>query len=252
MNLIIKNKMRSVAIGAVVGVFVISILAFVAPSQAAPTEGAGTSIPLGEQQVSPPEAQNETAVQKGFVQCGLKDGDPCTFCDFFGLFNTITNWVIFVIVPTIAVLFIVFGGFMLATSRGNPNQLQKGKDMLIWTFAGIAIIFVSWMVLNSLLSGIGVMKWTGLTGENGDFETHFSDGRLWDADRSGDKIWKEDEWNGFTIEINHPNFSEPQIRRILDTATNTLFVDRPLVPYTQENLKLQYKIGGWWQFSCGL
>ena len=233
MNLIIKNKMRSVAIGAVVGVFVISILAFAAPSQAAPT-----------------------AVQKDFVQCGLKDGDPCTFCDFFKLFNTIINWTIFVVVPAIAVLFIVFGGFMLATSRGNPNQLQKGKDMLIWTFAGIAIIFVGWMVLNSLLAGIGVQKWTGLTGETGEFEAHYSDSpsdaRLWDADRSGDNAWEDDEWNGFIIEINHPNFSETQVRTIVDTTSNTIFVDRPLVSYTQENLKLKYKIGGWWQFSCGL
>lgn len=108
----------------------------------------------------------------GLVPCGRACDDPttlvneaadCGFCHFFALFNNIVNWVVKIILPAIALLFIVFGGFTIATSRGNPAQSQKGKDILIWTFAGYAVMFVGWMVLNSFLSGIGVVEWTGLT-----------------------------------------------------------------------------------------
>ncbi len=149
----------------------LSFSAFAFTAQAVTAIDTGSVAPTGEQQISS-GAQSEPAAQKGIVKCGLRTNDlktidvdesaPCTFCDFFVLLNRIVNWVILIIVPSIAVLFVLFGGFLLATSRGNPGQSQKGKDMLIWTFAGYAVIFVGWMVLNSLLSGIGVMEWTGL------------------------------------------------------------------------------------------
>jgi hypothetical protein len=107
------------------------------------------------------------------VPCGRSCDDPtteineaadCDFCHFFALFKTIIDWVVYVIVPAIALLFVVLGGFIIATSRGNPGQSQKGKDMIIWTSVGIVVIFVGWMVINSFLAGIGVVDWIGLKG----------------------------------------------------------------------------------------
>ena len=107
----------------------------------------------------------------GLVPCGRSCDDPtteineaaeCTFCHFFYLLTNIINWIVFRIAPTLAVLLIAFGGFTLVVSRGNPSQSQKGKDILIWTFVGLAVIFVSWMVVNSIFAGIGVAEWSGL------------------------------------------------------------------------------------------
>jgi len=107
----------------------------------------------------------------GLVPCGRSCDDPtteineaaeCDFCHFFYLLKNIIDWIVFRIAPVLAVLLVVFGGFILATSRGNPGQSQKGKDILIWTFAGLAVIFVSWLVVNSLFAGLGVTEWTGL------------------------------------------------------------------------------------------
>ncbi|MFY9457873.1 MAG: pilin [Candidatus Spechtbacterales bacterium] len=171
----VATKNKTIILTAITAGFILalSFFAFTYTTQAVTTIDTGSGVPIGERQISQ-EAQSEPTAQKGIVKCGLRDddlettdiveSDPCTFCDFFVLFNNILKWVFLIILPTIATLFVLFGGFLLLTSRGNPGQAQKGKDMLIWTLAGYAVIFVGWMVLNSFLSGIGVMEWTGLTG----------------------------------------------------------------------------------------
>ena len=207
----------------------------------------------------------------GLVPCGRSCDNPkteideaadCTFCSFFYLFNNIVKWVVTIIVPTIAVLLIAIGGFMLAMSRGNPGQLQKGKDILIWTLAGIAVMFIGWAVLNSLLSGIGVMKWTGLRAETGEFEKYEvrTDGdhllQDFDIDKKSDEAWERSDkgsgWKGLTVELSHPDWPEPQIRKITSNNEHSIRIDKPLYNTTQEKgAKIKYKIGGWWQFSCG-
>lgn len=207
----------------------------------------------------------------GLVPCGRSCDDPttteineaadCSFCSFFYLFNGIVKWVVTIIVPSIAVLLIAIGGFMLAMSRGNPGQSQKGKDILIWTLAGIAVMFVGWAVLNSLLSGIGVMKWTGLKAETGEFEAyvaHNTGGHVLtdnDIDIKSDKAWeRSDKGNGlqgFTVELSHPDWPEPQLRKITANLENSIYIDKPLFESNQSDVRIRYKIGGWWQFSCG-
>lgn len=204
---------------------------------------------------------------EGLVPCGRSCDDPtteineaaeCGFCHFFALLSNITNWIIFRMAPTIAILMVVLGGFVLATSRGNPGQSQKGKDILIWTFAGLVVIFVGWMVVNSIFTGLGVSKWTGFTGEKGGIETKISESPV---DPTRDEFvmknlsedWKDDQFNGFLITITDSTIPElkGKSRTIIDTISPNRLVTRdwgdPSPGGGQE-----FKIGGWWQFSCGL
>lgn len=109
----------------------------------------------------------------GLVPCGRSCDDPtteineaaeCSFCHFFFLAKNIMDWILKFAVTSLAALMLIIGGFILATSRGNPGQAQKGKDILIWTFAGLAVMFVGWMVVNSIFTGLGVVEWGGVTG----------------------------------------------------------------------------------------
>ena len=43
----------------------------------------------------------------------------------------------------VAVIMIVWAGFNLLTSRGDPAKVKRGKDILTWTVVGLAIIFLS-------------------------------------------------------------------------------------------------------------
>ena len=40
----------------------------------------------------------------------------------------------------IAVLFLVYAGFLFVTARGSEEQLKKAKGILLWTIVGIAVL----------------------------------------------------------------------------------------------------------------
>src|SRR3989344_6881750 len=91
--------------------------------------------------------------QKGLVPCGYDlDGENgyelsehCKPCDFFSLIKRILDFVMFVLVPAVAVLMVMWGGFMFLTggatplevlaggAKGGPQGLKQGKAILTAT-----------------------------------------------------------------------------------------------------------------------
>lgn len=50
------------------------------------------------------------------------------------------------IIGSIALLMMVFGGFLWLTAAGNTERIKKGKDTLIWAAIGLAFIFSSYIL----------------------------------------------------------------------------------------------------------
>ena len=99
---------------------------------------------------------------QGLVPCG-GDGQPaCQLCHGFQLINNILNWVLFVIIPIIAPIFIVIGGIYLLIARGNPEMFNKGKSVLTATIVGLIIVYTAYVLLSTVLTFLGVAEWTGL------------------------------------------------------------------------------------------
>ncbi len=48
----------------------------------------------------------------------------------------------------VALLFVIIGGFWFITSSGNETQLRKGKSTVLYALLGIAIIILSYMMVN--------------------------------------------------------------------------------------------------------
>lgn len=48
----------------------------------------------------------------------------------------------------IATLFIVFGGYSYITSSGNPENLDRAKRTLFWSFIGLAIVIAAFVISN--------------------------------------------------------------------------------------------------------
>jgi len=48
----------------------------------------------------------------------------------------------------IALLSVIFGGFTVLTSSGNPDKIQEGKGMITSAIAGLALILFSVVILN--------------------------------------------------------------------------------------------------------
>lgn len=54
------------------------------------------------------------------------------------LINTIGNWV-FTFLLVIAGLFLIVAGFFFVTAQGNPEQVNKARQMLVNALIGVAI-----------------------------------------------------------------------------------------------------------------
>jgi len=59
------------------------------------------------------------------------------------------------VVGSFALLMFVYGGLTLLTSRGNPEQVQKGKKIFIWAVIGLTVIFTAYIVLRNIFHIIG-------------------------------------------------------------------------------------------------
>ena len=58
------------------------------------------------------------------------------------LINNLIN-ILFTVGLIIAPFMILFAGFQFLTSGGDPNKINTGKNILIYTFVGLIIILLS-------------------------------------------------------------------------------------------------------------
>ena len=97
----------------------------------------------------------------GLVPCGGgQDEKACTFCDFFVMTNGIIQFVMTVIVPAVAVLMLIVGGGLFFFAGVKPDLLQKAKDIIWSVVIGLLIIFAAFLIVGTILSGIGLADWT--------------------------------------------------------------------------------------------
>ncbi|AKM84267.1 TPA: hypothetical protein DCZ46_02875 [Candidatus Campbellbacteria bacterium] len=68
-----------------------------------------------------------------------------------GLIDLIIKVMIQIGTP-IAVLFLIFAGFLYVEARGNPGKVAKAHQALLWTLVGIAVLLGS-SILAKVIAG---------------------------------------------------------------------------------------------------
>ncbi|MCK4968358.1 MAG: TrbC/VirB2 family protein [Candidatus Aenigmarchaeota archaeon] len=58
------------------------------------------------------------------------------------------------VVGALALVMVIYGGFMWMTSGGKADQVKKGKDTLVWAVAGLALIFFSYVLVNFVITAM--------------------------------------------------------------------------------------------------
>ena len=58
------------------------------------------------------------------------------------------------VVGSIALLMFVFGGLTLMTSSGSQEKIKKGRDIIVWSAIGLAVIFFSYGLVRILLTTV--------------------------------------------------------------------------------------------------
>lgn len=79
----------------------------------------------------------------------------CTFTDFVKLINKIITFVIKLSIPIAAIGFGI-AGFYYITDQGSETRRKKGNEIFYWTFIGFVVILSAWLVVKTILSGLGV------------------------------------------------------------------------------------------------
>lgn len=65
------------------------------------------------------------------------------------------------IIGSIALLMFIYGGVIWITSMGNDKLVQKGKQILVWTVVGLAVIAGAYTLTNAVISGLTTGQVTG-------------------------------------------------------------------------------------------
>ena len=67
--------------------------------------------------------------------------------------SKISNTLI-LLVGAIALLFMLIGGFMLITSGGKAESVQKGKSAILYAILGLIIVILSYVIVNFIISSL--------------------------------------------------------------------------------------------------
>ncbi len=54
-----------------------------------------------------------------------------------------------------ALFFVIQGGFIWMTSRGNAEKVKAGRESMVWAILGILAIFGSYVVINIIFASLG-------------------------------------------------------------------------------------------------
>lgn len=95
------------------------------------------------------------AIPELIPKCALAVGKeaPPLSC-FLELLGNISRWILG-ISGSLALLYFIYGGFMLLTSRGSEEQITKGKTILSRAIIGVIIIFGAYTAVEFLTRAVG-------------------------------------------------------------------------------------------------
>ena len=107
------------------------------------------------------ETINSLVAQKAYASLGSTLNDRLTelgntgTVDENGLISTITGIAIPLSVIC-AVLLLVYGGFMLMSSQGDPDKLQEAKQIITNAIIGFVVILLSVAILLLISNTLGL------------------------------------------------------------------------------------------------
>lgn len=73
------------------------------------------------------------------------------YCDPMAVYSKITFW-LYYIIGMVAVISIMYAGYMYMTARDNEAQLKKSKSMLLWTIVGVVIAVLATLIVGTVIN----------------------------------------------------------------------------------------------------
>lgn len=124
-------------------VILLSLLLFVVLSQTVFAVSWWPLVPCG---LNPPPQGEERLAAEYY--------EKCSRCDLFRLFKNIIDFVLVGLMPPVAAILFVWGGFLILSSAGNPGMISKGKTIFWNAVMGVAILSSSWLITNTIMKSL--------------------------------------------------------------------------------------------------
>lgn len=67
--------------------------------------------------------------------------------------NLIINAVL-ALVGTVALLFLIIGGYQYITSSGNSEAIEKAKKTILYSIIGLIVAILSFIIINAVISSL--------------------------------------------------------------------------------------------------
>ncbi len=98
-----------------------------------------------------------------------EDGEtfiPCDFCHLFIVFDRIINFFLFVLIPLLALMAIVFSGVTMMFVAKNPEMINKAKKIFLYAILGLFLSYLAWAITSlAVFQFMDTEKWElGWTG----------------------------------------------------------------------------------------
>lgn len=95
------------------------------------------------------------AANAGIVSCGTSEHPtPCNFCDLFVLVKSVIYFLMLKIAFPLAVVALLYGGFMWITAGGDEGKITSGMNAIKFAVYGMILAFGAWLIVDTILKGL--------------------------------------------------------------------------------------------------
>ena len=95
-----------------------------------------------------------------FVKVALAQGivpkcpsSGCGWDEFNQLIKNVMNFMLIIAIP-LAIVVIIYGGFLFMTSGGSEQRIAKGKQAMLAAIIGLAIVFGSYIIITTVIRAL--------------------------------------------------------------------------------------------------
>ena len=79
----------------------------------------------------------------------------CSIGDFLGLILRVAGFLVFNVMPYVAVLMLILGGVIFLFAGGSPELKSWGKRIIFTAVIGLALGLLSYAIVRAILTGLG-------------------------------------------------------------------------------------------------
>lgn len=84
----------------------------------------------------------------------ILEGGGCGLIPFFEFLRGIIRFFTLRLMPVLAAIFVVAGGFVIMTSTGQPEKYSKGKKMITIALTGALITLAAYLIVQTIFTAL--------------------------------------------------------------------------------------------------